>query len=218
MRTISFLFVGLALLLVGSLYGADEGTPPPDYKGQVAERPTLMKGDRWGFVLRKQPYTEEFMGVRDGNLVFRAQWEDGKRWTTFRTPDLNLAKVLYKKDEVKEQCDPSCDPLSFPLWVGKKWSYSYRSIKIIEAGKPYSDMIDSDVKVIAYEQVTVPAGTYGAFKIEEVRRPRSAKGPQARLGYHVTVWYSPEVKAVIKRVEDDDSKNTELTKYVPKSP
>jgi len=38
----------------------------------------------------------------------------------------------------------------------------------------------------------------------------------ARAGYHVTAWYSPEVKNIIKVEEENDVYNEELKKYTVK--
>ena len=72
---------------------------------------------------------------------------------------------------------------------------------------------DADVKVVSYEQVKVPAGTFWAFKIEEKRKIRDAKGPRGRLGYNITIWYSPEIKFTVKVEHDNDVYNRELVKY-----
>ena len=74
---------------------------------------------------------------------------------------------------------------------------------------------DADVKVVSYEQIKVPAGTFWAFKIEEHRVTRGAKGPKASFGYNTTAWYSPEVKNIIKVEEDKEVLNRDLIKYIP---
>jgi hypothetical protein len=66
--------------------------------------------------------------------------------------------------------------------------------------------------VLSYEQVKVPAGTFGAFKIEE---ERITAGSKSGRGYVATYWYSPDVKRIIKSEEDNDVWNTELIKYIP---
>jgi hypothetical protein len=68
------------------------------------------------------------------------------------------------------------------------------------------------VKVVAYEQIKVPAGTFWAYKIEENRVMR---GTKSRRGYNATVWYSPEVKHTVKSEEENDVWNQELLKFIP---
>ncbi|MEE9602182.1 MAG: hypothetical protein V3V75_02690, partial [Thermoguttaceae bacterium] len=68
-------------------------------------------------------------------------------------------------------------------------------------------------EVTAYENVTVPAGTFKAFKLE-------GKDPAVRLD----VWYSPELKANVKEIFERFSNHflgpgkwtTELIEYSAK--
>ncbi len=200
------------LLLVSALtgfgYAADTNNPPPDYKGQVAERPILVKGDRWHYNRRDKILSYEFIEEKDGQLVFLVGWEDGKKGKEMRTPDLNFIKGY------SETCDPYRGALKFPLYVGKKWTHTYTSSKYKQSGGTGDELAvtDSSVKVVAYEQIKVPAGTFWAYKIEE---NRSVRGSKSLRGYNVTVWYSPEVRHNIKSEEDNDVWNMELLKFTP---
>jgi len=203
------LFLVFAVITFG--YAGDKDNPPADYKGVVAERPKLTKGDRWDYIRRDKIISYEFTEEKDGNLIFQVWWEDGEKTQEIRTPDLNFIKNF------EEECNPYRGVLKFPLWVGKKWSYTYSTTKLSQhGGTGEAALRDSDVKVVSYEQVTVPAGTFWAFKIEEHRVTRGARSPRAIAGYHVTAWYSPEVKNIIKVEEENDVYNRELKKYTVK--
>lgn len=78
----------------------------------------------------------------------------------------------------------------FPLYVGKKWE---KMVTGYDAGHSLRDYLYT-YRVISYENVTVPAGTFNAFKIE--REQKSMRG----IGDSVITykWYSPEVKNEIK--------------------
>lgn len=90
--------------------------------------------------------------------------------------------------------------LSFPLEVGATWSYSYEYPTSDGIGKIREDL---ECKVVGWEHVTVPAGTYWALRIEETgwsnnlssTIPVSARSA-TRLNR--TFWYSPEVKYLVK--------------------
>ncbi|MDA8339178.1 MAG: hypothetical protein M0Z70_07755 [Nitrospiraceae bacterium] len=215
MRNILFMLF-LVLVMLGSGYASDKDKPPTDYQGPIAERPKLVKGDRWEYTRRDQVISFEFAGEENGNLVFYVQWNGGGKMKNIRTPDLNFIKEFNKKGEIVEECNPYKGALRFPLWIGKKWSYTFTTTKLAEHGGAgeLADR-DSDVKVVSYEQIKVPAGTFWAFKIEEHRVTRGARGPKARLGYNSTVWYSPEVKNIIKVEEDKEVYNRDLIKYIP---
>lgn len=98
---------------------------------------------------------------------------------------------------------------SWPLEVGKKWPYVANFART-DGSTSYTEQ---DAEVTAYEDVTVPAGTFKAFRIEHKGWWRNSRGNSGRA--RVTYWYAPEVKADVKIVYDDGwSKLTrELTSY-----
>lgn len=201
---VALLFV---LVMTGSGYAEDNNDPPPDYKGQVAVKPVMTKGDRWDYNRRDKVLSYEFVEEKNRALIFEVGWEDGKKGKEVRTPELNFVKGA------SETCDPYRGPFKFPLYVGKKWNYTHSSSKYKQgSGTGELAVIDSNVKVVAYEQITVQAGTFWAFKIEENRVTRGAKNLR---GYYVTVWYSPEIKNTVKSEEDNDVWNRELIKFTP---
>jgi hypothetical protein len=70
-----------------------------------------------------------------------------------------------------QRFDPHSLGLQFPLTVGKEWQSSSRRF---DEGKDAGTFIGT-YKVTAIETVTVPAGTFRAFRVEgqtyEVRAP-----------------------------------------------
>jgi hypothetical protein len=57
---------------------------------------------------------------------------------------------------------PALAGYSFPLFVGK----TYNSSSVYACGAGYTDNRSYSGKVLAYEQITVPAGTFNALKVE----------------------------------------------------
>jgi hypothetical protein len=87
--------------------------------------------------------------------------------------------------------------LSFPLFVGKQWEYSWTARYHMEAshiGHHLSGDNLTRVQVTAYEPVTVGAGTFDAFKIESTTTHFGEKS----VYFLATMYYSPTV-GVIKR-------------------
>lgn len=209
MRKILFMLFLISVML-GSGYAADKDNPPADYQGQIAERPKLVKGDRWEYMRRGRVLSYEFVEEQGGQLMFN-KLEDETKTTEFYTLDLNLMRELFEKGEIEEEVNPHRGSLSFPLWVGKKWSYQYSTTKREAKSMPGQlANFEGDVKVVGYEQVKVPAGTFWTFKIEEVRRK---VGIKMGVGKSRTVWYSPDVKRGVKTEEEDPAFNRELIKY-----
>ncbi|GAB4390913.1 MAG: hypothetical protein Kow0025_26180 [Thermodesulfovibrionales bacterium] len=205
------LLITLVLAAVLVAYAGEKGGPPAGYQGATAERPQLVKGDKWEYSRLGRTASYEFVEEKEGQLVFE-KVEDGTKTTEYYTPDLNLVKELDETGGVLEEVKPYKGGLSFPLWVGKKWSYKFSTTKREAKGSPgMLTEIESNVKVVGYEQVTVPAGTFWAFKVEEARRKAGKK--MALLGKQRTIWYSPEVKRAVKTEEEDEEFNRELTRY-----
>jgi uncharacterized caspase-like protein len=97
--------------------------------------------------------------------------------------------------------------IAFPLEANATWSHSLEFE--VPAGSPYNYgnsykvRVDTNYKVVGWEQVTVPAGTFWALKIERRgwlnnlwQQPYLHGAAQVRS----TLWYSPEVKYVVKSI------------------
>ncbi|HEY6281237.1 MAG TPA: hypothetical protein VIW72_05505 [Burkholderiales bacterium] len=96
----------------------------------------------------------------------------------------------------------------WPLEVGKEWVYDE---DWTESG--VSGNTRQNAKVVAYEDVTVPAGKFMAFKIEYKGWYRNSRGSSG-IQFD-TYWYAPEAKADVKRLRDDGFNNwtRELVNY-----
>jgi uncharacterized caspase-like protein len=90
--------------------------------------------------------------------------------------------------------------LSFPLEVGDTWSYSYEYSTADGKGRFREDL---ECTVVGWSQITVPAGTYWALRIDEKgwSNNLSPNAPAfARVAARLdrTLWYSPEIKYLVK--------------------
>jgi hypothetical protein len=89
--------------------------------------------------------------------------------------------------------------------VGKSWNYEWKN-EPAEKATPDTGRIARYI-VEAYEQLTVPAGTFWSFKI-------AATIESARYGKvfdSAIYWYAPDVKQIIK--SDWKRKILELKRY-----
>lgn len=116
----------------------------------------------------------------------------GEQMLTFESPGSAIVAKqsgnwvgIFNGDKPLITWDP---PLTYewPLEVGKSWTHEQRvTIHAKNATIPYS----STLKVEAYEDVTVPAGTFKAFKVSSV----------TTLGDENLVWFSPELGIFVKQ-------------------
>lgn len=104
--------------------------------------------------------------------------------------------------------EPSSKPWRvWPLEVGKRWSMDVDYTRVDGTGN-----IKMDAHVVAYEEVTVPAGTFMAFRIEHDGFVRTG-GFNGRMTE--TFWYAPAARADVKHIRRVASTNftRELVKY-----
>lgn len=126
-------------------------------------------------------------------------WQ-GQQVITFETPETTtLAEPsgnwlgMVSGDKPLVTWDP---PLSWdwPLEVGKTWTHNHRmTIHARNQTIPYQ----VTQKVDAYEDVTVPAGTFKAFKIST----------SSNLGEETVHWYSSELGIFVKQINTRTAKN-----------
>ena len=162
----------------------------------VAEKPTYTKGDFWFYVERNlsKKMRLTFLREEKNKYVFRMGKSD-------RTSD------YYFTSDIKRGIGYPSPIIEFPLKVGKKWEYRYQR-KGSTRG-PGRDNIKAQHKVVAYESVTVPAGTFQAFKISV--KHEATEHSMITMPEKMYFWYAPEVKQLIKRTQW--GKTWELKKY-----
>jgi hypothetical protein len=111
--------------------------------------------------------------------------------------DLDVAAQVLLNRVVSGKCENT----KFPLVVGKDWTYD---CEIWPSSAP--TRIKMTAKVVGWEEVTVPAGTYRALRIEHRGRwirqldfSKVGRFGEIQSLYEMTVWYSPAAKAIAKR-------------------
>jgi hypothetical protein len=159
---------------------------------QEAERPAVMAGDRWSFVVYYAvPATAPNRHWVVTNVTPQAieATEDGQPLRL--SPDLNVLESPTRRES-------NTRGLQFPLSVGKQWTY--------ETETHFKDNQSTArtvalVRVVAHEAVRVIAGQFDAFKLEAsgTFTGRSKGGPGLLSGeFKSTYWYSPAAKAIVR--------------------
>ena len=109
---------------------------------------------------------------------------EGAAGTTFAQPDGSWLGV-YKGDAPLTTWDPPLHWL-WPLEVGKSWTRDQR-MTIHAAKRTMAYQVTQRVE--AYENVTVPAGTFKTFRVST----------SSTLGDENVVWFSPELGIFVKQ-------------------
>jgi hypothetical protein len=101
------------------------------------------------------------------------------------TADGGWAAILSPDGKPILSYDPPFG-FDYPLMVGKTWTKSYKlTVHASRRVFPF----DATFKVEAYEDVTVPAGTFKAFKISS----------STNTGSEDTYWFAPELGLFVKQ-------------------
>ncbi len=85
--------------------------------------------------------------------------------------------------------EPHAARFAWPLQVGNKWRWSERWVDRV-LHPEWSGTYWNEHEVLAYEEVTVPAGTFMAFKVATTRVQDDT--------WYETNWYAPEPAVNIK--------------------
>jgi hypothetical protein len=165
---------------------------------EVADAPELHVGDEWIF---------HVTGTEDGNPVDRKS----RRKIVESLPDGRF--LIQAPAGAVNVFDSSWNPrlpelpdfwpldFKFPLKVGDSWTFASPAGAFDRSGRIYD--LHGGHHVAAFEQMTIPAGTFGCFKI--VGESSYVGGIDAgNPDYHhvelwkMTRWYCPEIRFLAK--------------------
>lgn len=170
----------------------------------VAARPQHVPGERW--IYRRDGKRHEIEFVRyEGDVNITRRITEGERtelW--YSSADLNPIKVVTEDGEVIRQYQGEYLLYQFPLELGKSWTSNYVSL-----GNVVRRVTG---RVVAYEEVKVPAGVFWAFRIEIENQRTDRRLPATEI-----LWYSLAVKRFVKYYSREFRRELELLEYIPSS-
>lgn len=164
---------------------------------ETADKPDVHVGDLWTWqhtngLANERDYTaiEDVLEVSDTEIKARerVRGKPNSSVASF-TREWNPADVSFAR------YDPYLRELSFPLQVGKKWDASADKM-LFSNGKHGKFFLKGEV--LAFEKVTVPAGTFDAYKVA-LHIDATGTDEDANIGNTVeTIWYAPAVRRFVK--------------------
>lgn len=203
---------------------------------QPAIQPTVHVSDSWHYknTVEKQGH---FTESHDESTVVRTQSDAILLRIHMVDSPLQPTEVLVGNDWSRRRSVDGQElvvnrPFAFPLVAGKTWALDYRETS--PNRNLSSERWEINYKVVDAEQVTVPAGTFNAVKIEAFGRwtgtlanavtgiattrsdeqgiavtsrldHQAPRGATGRL--YKAFWYVPEVKRAVKVVEETYDSN-----------
>jgi hypothetical protein len=193
------------LVLASAAFAADESVPVP--------RPDVKVGDSWRSRVSIFQTNLPIVFTVDSRVSFVGPnvivavetGRDGRESDSQFDGDWGIVTLGY----VGQTFDPPFRFFKFPLQVGAQ--YPYATGLAAQRGSPARTRAEGTVKVVGWEDVTVPAGKFRALKLEAngtfQRLDISARGWQ-----RFTLWYVPEVKRTVKStIESSNTSPTVLT-------
>ncbi|MBL8367950.1 MAG: hypothetical protein JNM54_08545 [Candidatus Accumulibacter sp.] len=208
-------------LMCAALVPLTAAAEPP----AVAELPAPKVGDVWEFKKidlwnnsELETYRRELVEIRPDHLVYRGKSAQNAEPKTFYH-GRSLAPCRRMRESEEENC---VGALAFPLHVGNKNRYEKRPWRTGDGH--YS----ADCEVKAIESVTVPAGTFDAFRVDcdgtwqRVFDITPTTGVKGR--FEESLWYSPKVGNYVKSTYIGyrpsggvfTREQTELIEFLPK--
>ena len=190
MKTRSLLFGLIALFL------SFVTIPAFAQNNLVTETPQYKIGDTWTYTstnlsnnTRISTYTDTVKKI-DGDVVFFQKVNKrGIESEMLTTLEGNVISVAGNT------VTPYFPTFSFPMNTSKKWEKDYETTHTSDGAKTAGTL---KAEVISYEKVTVPAGTFDAFKTEYYAFYQRVDGTSRHGKFINTYWYAPSAKRFVK--------------------
>jgi hypothetical protein len=163
----------------------------PAHVQEKMEAPIWGIGDTWRYRYANKIEWQYTVEKTEGNLyIVEDRYGVEKPCFDKRTLELKFFLTPQGKKVTSQTVwyyGIYCD---FPIYVGKKWG---KMVSGKDTGGMSMDYLH-EFKVLSFEEVTVPAGTFKAFKIEFSKTVAARTSSVIRQYF----WFSPEVKTIIK--------------------
>jgi hypothetical protein len=191
MNYVRTLSIAAGLMVAFAAIAADETAPVP--------RPDVKVGDSWRYrisiyqtnVPKILSIASRVSFVGPNVIVTVESGNDGGEFDSQYDGEWGVSSLGY----LGQVFDPPIRFYKFPLQVGAEYPYVHGMVA--QKGSPARVRAEGNVKVVGWEDVTVPAGKFRALKIEATgsfqRLDTSFRGWQ-----RFRQWYVPEVKRAVK--------------------
>jgi hypothetical protein len=197
-------FKSIPLIALLSLGAVCHTASAQDQTPKVEKYPVSAAGTRFSYVngvfLLKCNRWEVKEVNKSGEIVSKC----GNNTMYVTAESGNPVRSVNDKGETVAKFTPFYPDVSFPLFVGKKWTGKYSGE---EGSKKWTSEVSCEAA--AQEDVSVTAGKFQAFRIECVDKWDAGiifiNGKKKS-----TRWYAPSVGLIVKSINDDSQWNTEV--------
>ena len=198
-RTVITSFVVVALAMLAGCAGA----PGDSGSGSAAEVSAYCVGDRWvyhgddGFRVKTEwDEIHEITAIGSDGITARITLKGGMNVARIELwSAAGQVKVGAVYDNETRRFEVPLQRYDFPLAAGKSWNQWVRNYN--EFTKATGD-INRYVRVGGWEQVTTPAGSFEALKMQVLMRLDDETFWRFPTVCNYAVWYAPAARAVVR--------------------
>jgi hypothetical protein len=186
---------------------------------QAVDPGPVRVGDRWSYEIKdaltgdlRQATTVVVAEISDKEITTRVSFKGKDRPQTM-VFDHDWGRI----DDGLFKLRPAGIGIRTPLQVGKEWRSDANAVNL-QFGQTFR--ASGFAKVVAQEQLAVPAGTFDTFRIDTTVRLVNTKDQTKSHTYTFVFWYAPAINRWVKRKMEwrfegrlRDSTSDELTEY-----
>jgi hypothetical protein len=161
---------------------------------EKCEAPVWNVGDTWTYKLADgNTQTREVVDVSNDLFILKIEGH----LSAYDRKTMNLKYLIDEKGKQVEATSGVRKLYDFPIVVNKMWSDTSTSVPVMGKKGGYATY-ENEFKIVSTEIITTPAGKFECYKIYYHRRNVTSRKGGGSAHY----WYSPEVKAWVKREYD----------------
>jgi hypothetical protein len=200
MKKFIFLLLSVCLIFLFHCATDQKTTQPTFIPGEKCDVPVINVGDSWRYINdNKREWEHRVLGIEDYKMPGLWKAEQTKIYIVEDVYGQYKAGFDVKTLERIVDIAPDGRKLipmtnyslsfDFPLYVGKRWEKTIYGKDSGAAPRTYL----YQYSVQSFENITVPAGTFKAFKVELNQLDYAINGKLTMY-----IWVSPEVKREVK--------------------
>ncbi|MGH7864278.1 MAG: hypothetical protein ACREQB_04770 [Candidatus Binataceae bacterium] len=174
----------------GSAQARSSSAPPPGVK--TVDAPVYKEGDVWVDSVRGQEREFRIQHKRDDGGFDVSFW--GTQMTTDGRLNILIYRSLTSDGSSSSKSNIAIPWFAYPLYAGKQWDETFKWQT--QDAMPVVGTSSVKGKAIRWEEVTVPAGTFTALRVEVSIRSFGRGGAVDFMT--MTYWHVPDVRRFVK--------------------
>ena len=175
-----------------------------------AEAPDVHVGDMWKY-REIDAYTNE-VNVEFSHRIVKLDSNEIVIQLQNKKSAGKVLKYFTREWNQVASADVTWEPYlpenRFPVKVGDSWNKKFRFSKT--NGSSFSSFVKA--KVVSFEKVAVPAGTFDAYKVVRDIETRSSDSEATIMRGQIVSWYAPSVKKFVRSESTEFANGRERSK------